>query len=124
VILGDANLDPVDGQGRHMAIHGLLGHPLIQDPQPASDGAVIASRAQGGANIRHHAHPKFDTVDWTDTPAPGNLRVDYVLPSAGLTVTGSGVFWPGPNDPLYDMLRADGKDASRHRLVWVDISLD
>ena len=52
-------------------------------------------------------------------PGPGNLRVDYVLPSATLAVSGAGVFWPAPGDPAAGVAAT----ASRHRLVWVDIVL-
>ncbi len=47
------------------------------------------------------------------------MRVDYVLPSAALRVTGAGVIWPEPGDPLHAVAEA----ASRHRLVWVDVAL-
>lgn len=108
VIAGDANLDPQDGDGRHGAIRALLEDARIKDPRPASVGGAQAGD-QG------HAGPdRLDTVDWA---GPGRLRVDYVLPAAGWTVTGSGVLWPGAAGPLRDaVLRA-----SRHRLVWVDL---
>ncbi|MEX0303480.1 MAG: endonuclease/exonuclease/phosphatase family protein [Leisingera sp.] len=96
VIAGDANLDPVQGEGIKPAIRGLLKDPRLQDPLPGS--------AIGG----------LATVDW---PGIGQMRVDYVLPSAGLRVTASGVAWPkGPE--------AAAARASRHRLVWVDVTLD
>ena len=63
--------------------------------------------------------PALDTADWRDDGGPGNLRVDYVLPSAGLAITGSGVFWPAPGAPLADA----AVEASDHRLVWVDLAL-
>ena len=50
--------------------------------------------------------------------APGNLRVDYVLPSAGLEITGAGVFWPVEGEPGAALI-----GASDHRLVWVDVTL-
>jgi hypothetical protein len=95
VIAGDANLDPVDGDGIKSAIRTLLDHPRIQDPTPDNP----------------------DTVDWTD-PVPGDLRVDYLLPSASLNITDSGVYWPSPDDPALETVMT----ASRHRLVWVDIA--
>lgn len=110
VILGDANLDPSDSEGRRGAITGLLRDPRLQDPQPASVGAG------GAANPDQRGDPAFDTADWRD-PVPGNLRVDYVLPSADWTITGSGVHWPAIDDPAAQ----DAYLASRHRLVWVDL---
>ena len=49
----------------------------------------------------------------------GGLRLDYVLPSAGLRVDAAGVHWPDPTDPA----AAVASVASRHRLVWVDVTL-
>ncbi len=103
VILGDANLDPNGGQGRRTAIRALLNYPALQDPGPESAGAAIAGDAT-------------DTVDWPE-PRPGNLRVDYVLPSRDLKISGSGVYWPAPEQDGASVAEM----ASRHRLVWVDL---
>ncbi|WP_170405940.1 endonuclease/exonuclease/phosphatase family protein [Ruegeria arenilitoris] len=97
VIAGDANLDPEQGEGRKEAIQALLADPRLQDPRPADVSGAL------------------NTVEWK---AVGEMRVDYVLPSAGLHVTGSGVFWPEPDSPE----RAAAEQASRHRLVWVDVT--
>ncbi len=114
VLLGGLNLDPVDGAGRSDALLRLLSDPRIQDVQPASSAGRQVSEQQGGVNNTHRGDPALDTADWPDQPGrPGNMRVDYVLPSADLTVINSGVHWP-----------ADGTAdaASTHRLVWVDIA--
>lgn len=111
VLAGNANLDPTDGEGRHAAIRDLLADPRLQDPAPISDGARAAADAD------HAGDPSLDTADWPDG-APGNLRVSYVLPSAGLKIAGSGVFWPAPGQPHH---RA-ALSASAHRLVWVDVT--
>lgn len=125
-IFGDLNADPADGDGVNSEIAALLADPMLQDPQPKSAGAAEATRAQGGENARHRGDPALDTADWKDAGrrAPGNLRVDYVLPSAGLTVLGSGVFWPQTGGDGAALVRADEKRrpvGSDHRLVWVDI---
>lgn len=101
VILGTANLDPIKGEGRHEAIRDLLADPKLQDAVPTS------------------AHGT-DTVDWTD-PKPGDMRVDYVLPSTDLTLIDASVFWPAPEEADYDLLTFNDTPASRHRLVWVDV---
>lgn len=118
VVLGDHNSDPRDGDSWPGAIQQLLEHPRIQDPRPASRGAVEAARAQGGANAEHRTRSRYDTSDFTDDPGPGNLRVDYVLPSTDLRVTGSGVFWPCEGEDGADLV-----GASDHRLVYVDVRL-
>ena len=121
ILLGNANLDPEDGEGRRAAIRRLLADPRLQDPRPSSAGAVQAARDQGGANRAQTGDPALDTADWRDAGGPGNLRVSYVLPDAGLRVTGAGVFWPDRADPLRPLIEAEG--APRHRLVWVDVEL-
>lgn len=117
VLLGDANLDPVDGEGRVEALAALLADPRVQDLRPESAGAAAAA-AQGGANARHKGPAALDTADWPDDPGPGNMRVDYVLASGGLVVEGAGVWWPA-SGAAADQAAA----ASRHRLVFVDIRL-
>lgn len=99
VVLGDANLDPDRSDGRRGAIRALLADPRLIPLTPLG--------AQGAA-----------TVDWSDIGL-GAMRVSYLLPSADLTVIDSGVFWPGPDDPMADTVTR----ASRHRAVWADIRL-
>jgi len=90
VIAGDLNADPVDGDSVPGAIQQVLEHPWVRDPRPTSAGAVEAAAVQGGANAAHRGDPAFDTADFNDSPAPGNLRADYVLPGRGLRATGIG----------------------------------
>ncbi|WP_338048938.1 endonuclease/exonuclease/phosphatase family protein, partial [Rhodobaculum claviforme] len=110
VLMGDANLDAQAGDGMSEAMAALLAHPALQDPAPSSAGA----RAARGP-VPHD----LGTVLWDGPRQPGNLRVDYVLPSADLRVRGSGVLWPAPGDPLAEVVAT----AARHRLVWVNIAL-
>lgn len=125
VVAGDQNADPLDGDSVESAADQLLEHRRLHDPSPASEGGPEAARLQGGANETHEGSPLYDTADFADS-APGNLRVDYVLPSRGLMLRGSGVFWPTTDDPLYRLTGAydpalpGGFPSSDHRLVWVD----
>ena len=121
VILGDQNADPLDGDSVAAAIDQLLDHPRITDPLPTSEGAVEASVLQGGANLTHRGDPAFDTADFNDNPAPGNLRADYVLPSKDLRVLDAGVFWPVQADPLSELTGVFPFPSSDHRAVWVDV---
>jgi len=115
VIAGDMNADPADGDTTDDAILQLLNHRRIRNPLAASDGAVEASKLQGKINTLHQGKPKFDTSDFSDR-SPGNLRIDYVLPSRNLHIESAGVFWPRKDQPAATLL-----DASDHRLVWLDI---
>ncbi|MFC6356080.1 endonuclease/exonuclease/phosphatase family protein [Luethyella okanaganae] len=121
VILGDQNADPLDGDSVDAAIQQLLEHPRITDPLPTSEGAVEAALLQNGANLAHEGDPAFDTADFNDNPAPGNLRTDYVLPSRDLRVTDAGVFWPVQAEPLSALTGTFPFPSSDHRLVWVDL---
>ena len=47
------------------------------------------------------------------------MRLDYVLPSRGLRVLRSGVFWPGPGGQ-----GADWIDATDHHMVWLDLAAE
>ncbi|MBE1877036.1 endonuclease/exonuclease/phosphatase family protein [Myceligenerans pegani] len=120
VILGDYNADPADGDSYDGAIHQLLDNRRIQDPAPTSEGAAEAAALQGGANESHLGDPALDTADFADN-APGNLRVDYTLPSRNLRVRDAGVFWPTSDDPLSRLTGTYPFPSSDHRLVWVDI---
>lgn len=113
VLLGNANLDPVDGDGRRDAMVNLLSDDRLQDPQPRSMGGAMTNDPD------HRGDPALDTVDWPDGQ-PGNLRVSYVLPDARLEVVESGVFWPLPHEPLGDLLGGE-EGAGPHRLVWTDV---
>ncbi|MBL0886101.1 endonuclease/exonuclease/phosphatase family protein [Myceligenerans indicum] len=120
VILGDYNADPADGDSYDGAIHQLLDSRRIQDPRATSDGAAEAAALQGGANLTQTGDPALDTADFADT-APGNLRVDYTLPSRNLRIRDAGVFWPAADDPLSRLTGEYPFPSSDHRLVWVDI---
>ena len=124
VIAGDQNSDPFDGDSIPGSAQLLLEHPLINTKvTPESDGAVEQSALQGGANLTHVGQPQFDTADFLDVPAPGNLRADYVLPRRNLPIEGAEVFWPESTDPLFPLVGTFPFPSSDHRLVWVDVRI-
>ena len=115
VIAGDLNNDPVDGDGHHDAILELLEHPrVMRMATPRSAGGEAKARDYAAAGILRRGSPAHVTGDFG--PRVGALRLDYVLPSSGFALAGSGVFWPAPGDA--DAAIADGSD---HQLVWVDL---
>ncbi len=154
VIAGDYNADLCDGDSYKAAclatntvgagpnaIGQLLLDPLVNTAlTPASAGGTAAATDptnNGTANQSHRQDPKFDTADFSDA-TPGNLRVDYVLPSANLAMTGAGVFWPAdpnrnaPNTTgdVYDLV-GNFRDqnlyanypSSDHKAVWADVTI-
>jgi endonuclease/exonuclease/phosphatase family metal-dependent hydrolase len=115
VIAGDYNADPADGGSLPGAIHQLLEHPrVLRMATPSSDGAM-SDALEHPANAAHRSSPAHDTASFG--ARNGNYRVDYVLPSVGLPVQGSGVFWPRPGETGADWLHA-----TDHRMVWVDLA--
>ena len=123
VILGDYNADPHDGDSWPGAIDQLLEHPRVKDTQPASAGAAEAATLQGGANDGHAGDPRLDTADFPDDPEPGNLRVDYVLPSRDLRVVASSVYWPKRGESGSELTGEEPFPTSDHRLVRVDLQV-
>ena len=121
VIMGDQNADPSDGDSTDNAILQLLDNPLVNTSiTPASEGGPEQAELQGGVNASHTGDPAFDTSDFGDGDgSSGNLRVDYVLPSANLAMTDAQVFWPLEDDPLSPLV-----ENSDHRLVWVDVDTE
>jgi hypothetical protein len=108
VLLGDGNIDPADGDGLRDGMAALLANPALQDVRPEGD--------HGRTEPGQTGDPALDTYFREDL---GGLRLDYVLPSAGLKIAGAGVLWPGLDDPM----AADLALVSRHFPVWVDIDL-
>ena len=121
VIAGDYNADPFDGDSFNNAISQLLDNPRVNTLlTPSSAGAVEDSVAEGRQNDSHVGNPAFDTSDFNPSTV-GNLRVDYVLPSANLTVTDAAVFWPEQSNELGRLTPNFPNTISDHRLVWADV---
>ncbi|NEQ46765.1 MAG: phytase [Leptolyngbya sp. SIOISBB] len=129
VIAGDQNSDPFDGDSRPGAAQQILENPLVNTSvTPSSEGGIDAAIRQAGANVTHTGNPAFDTADFGFNPdnpgvdrTPGNLRVDYVLPSNNLEITDAGVFWQASDDPLFPLAEFPTSD---HRLVYVDVQAE
>lgn len=75
---------PSRASGRRKAIKTLLASPILQNPFDDSP-----------------------TADFRD-PLPGDLRVDYLLPSKDWRVVANGM--------------VSAPKASRHSLLWVDVT--
>jgi hypothetical protein len=123
VIMGDQNADPFDGDSFNNAINQLLNNSQVNTSvTPSSEGAVDASDRQGGENENHDGNPAFDTADFNDAEGTsGNLRADYVLPSATLEIIDAEVFWPPAGNPLFDLVGDFPFPSSDHRLVSLEI---
>lgn len=120
VVLGRLGADPQDGEAYDEAIGQLLDHQRINDPEPGSTGAREAAETQGRMNSQHTGDPELDTADLADD-GPGNLRLDYVLPSKNLPILDAEVFWPAADEPGSELTGIEPFPASAHRPVWVDL---
>jgi hypothetical protein len=121
VIMGDMNADPHDGDSTDNPTAKLLASPWVNTSiTPLSKGAAEAAIRQGSSNLNQLGGADFDTADFADG-TPGNLRVDYVLPSQGMDMVSAGVFWPVSNDPLFELVGDWPFPSSDHRMVWIDI---
>ncbi len=109
IVLGDLNADMQRGDtvAGIRPIECLLSHPRLVDPKPQSAGAAADARPR----------ERFPETVMLKTSHFG--RLDYVLPSKNLPLKATGVFWPGPQEPLAQ----DAETASDHRLVWIDLTL-
>ncbi len=117
VIVGDYNADPAEGDSVPGAITQLLEHPrVLRYPAPVSGGATIYEAERFDAARVRRTPAEQSTAAFG--PRIGSMRVDYVLPSTDFDVVRSGVFWPPPEHPEAQWLKA-----SDHRMVWVDLRL-
>jgi endonuclease/exonuclease/phosphatase family metal-dependent hydrolase len=114
VVVGDLNADPLRPASTYdgtSAIRLLLDHPRVADP-----GELLTS--EGGRLHGRGGEPRPEQVT---AEFAGGMRVDYLLPSAGLAVHDGGVFWPAADaDPSGHLLAVSASD---HRLLWLDVVL-
>ena len=108
VFMGDLNAreDEPDVPYGQRPIDQLLKHPRVHDPKPASAGATAENRGRPPETQSRATH--------------GVGRLDYVLPSEGMTVVAAGVVWPTAGQPLGELM-GDRRRSSDHHLVWVDV---
>ena len=100
VIMGDQNADPDEGDSYGTPIVDLIALDRVQDPAPTA---------------MERGEDAFPDLDPDDTARWG-LRVDYVLPSANLTVDDSGVWRPTAEEEA-----ASDLAVSDHFPVWVNV---
>jgi hypothetical protein len=94
VVMGLANIDPHFGAGDKAAITELLAHPALgTGPQKAT----FHGRSQ-------------------------SLRLSYLLPSSGIGLIGAGTVDDDPDEAM-GLAPEVISSASRHRLIWADLSL-
>ncbi len=135
IIAGDQNADPFDGDSYNNAARQLTENPRINNRVVPSSIGGVEGAEDGGANDFHRGDPRFDTADFNDRlpGGPGNLRVDYLLPSANLNIRNAQVFWPSVNDPLFRLVGSRGDaftpfspdqvPTSDHSAIFIDVDV-
>ena len=128
VVCGEVNA------GKSTLINGLFGRDLCRVNVLPETHRVYWYRfgeSARDATVTPMLEERYRPVEFLrdfnliDTPGTNSIEhghqeiTERFLPSADLTVAGSGVFWPPDDDPH----AADLTTASRHRPLWVDITL-
>ncbi len=108
VIMGLANLDTVDGDGKPHALLELLARPEVQNPAPRSTSGHTDPHQNGDA-----------ALDTAVLKSGAGLRLDYIIPSRDIAVSQTGVLWLPDSDPFQATVAA----ASTHRPVWARLTL-
>jgi hypothetical protein len=86
--MGDLKADPRDRDSSGEPIRRLLSSERFNTSMsPSGPGGAEQARLQGGSDESHVTDAAEDTGDFDDWEGrPGNLRLDYVLPSADLRI--------------------------------------
>ena len=127
MVMGDLNADALRSPADTNGFTQLTEHPLINQ-DVSQVGREFTPVSAGGTeenNDKGHPYPETRTSTF-------GSRADYVLPSASLTVTGTGVYWveegaPGRllfNDSRIGTRGADKEISSDHRYVWTTVKLN
>ncbi|WP_153914370.1 endonuclease/exonuclease/phosphatase family protein [Shewanella sp. TC10] len=132
VILGDLNADPLSGDGYLDTIKDLMNNHRVN--QDATHGNK-APRSLGGPECFSNNECRKDNRDLNYSAyitSTSGLRLDHIIPSSDLNVTGSGVFWPTTSEQGHLMMKdprvgkwggGSKSVSSDHRLVWIDVKL-
>jgi hypothetical protein len=105
VILGQANLDPLDGSGLPQSLRELLRHPQLQDTEPRGQTSHVDTGQRGD--------PALDTAL---LKGGTGLRLDYLLPSRKIRVQRAAVLWPTQKPPM-------AEPVTQHFPVWARLTL-
>ncbi|PMH43250.1 succinyl-CoA synthetase subunit alpha [Vibrio sp. 10N.286.49.B3] len=122
VIMGDLNLDPLDGDGITEVMQELHNDPLLNQAVMNGDLYPTSYGAAEDATDNASSHPLPNRVTSTF-----GLAVDYAMPSATLNIVDSGVYWSASyeegrmlfNDERVGNWGNEKEISSDHRMVWI-----
>ncbi|TMX56543.1 endonuclease/exonuclease/phosphatase family protein [Vibrio rotiferianus] len=122
VMMGDQNLDPLDGDGFSDIMQAFHNDPLVNQDVMNGELYPTSFGAAEHAVDKNSTHPIPNRITSTF-----GLGVDYAMPSANLNVVDSGVYWAASYEEgrkLFNDARigkyGNGKDVSSdHRMIWI-----
>ncbi|EDP59267.1 endonuclease/exonuclease/phosphatase family protein [Vibrio sp. AND4] len=122
VMMGDQNLDPLDGDGFSDIMQAFHNDPLVNQDVMNGELYPTSYGAAEHAVDKNSTHPIPNRITSTF-----GLGVDYAMPSANLNIVDSGVYWAASYEigrKLFNDSRigkyGNGKDVSSdHRMVWI-----
>ena len=122
VMMGDQNLDPLDGDGFSEIMQAFHNDPLVNQDVMNGELYPTSYGAAEHAVDKNSTHPIPNRITSTF-----GLGVDYAMPSANLNVVDSGVYWAASYEEGRKLFNDDrigkygnGKDVSSdHRMVWI-----
>lgn len=128
VIAGDMNADALKGDGDRRMIADLLKSHYVNTSATIGDNTPTSKGGPECFDLGHCKAANKDTLYPEAITSVSGLRLDYVIPSANITVKNSGVFFPASNEEGYHLvfdkeLGASKGVTSDHRMVWVDFDL-
>ncbi|NDK31547.1 endonuclease/exonuclease/phosphatase family protein [Nesterenkonia sp. Hz 6-5] len=94
----------------------LLESPVIRDTRP-----------EAVTEVPQEEHPAAtsaaDPEDTRHVAGGRGERASFVLPSASVDVSGSGIFWPAEGEHGYEVVDPDSAYGLDDRLVWLDLTI-
>ncbi|MGR5173639.1 endonuclease/exonuclease/phosphatase family protein [Vibrio owensii] len=122
VMMGDQNLDPLDGDGFSDIMQAFHNDPLVNQEVMNGELYPTSFGAAEHAVDSSSTHPIPNRITSTF-----GLGVDYAMPSANLNVVDSGVYWAASYEEGRKLFNDDrigkygnGKDVSSdHRMIWI-----
>ncbi|MDN3616861.1 endonuclease/exonuclease/phosphatase family protein [Vibrio gallaecicus] len=127
VVMGDLNADPLKGDGDLTAINALMDHDKVNRLATFGPLAPASLGAPECLALGECKSANWDTPNPDQVTSTSGLRLDHVIPSANLTLTETGVYWPATFESGRLLMNdervgnyGNGKDiSSDHRMVWI-----
>ena len=97
--------------------------PIAQGVPAVARSVLFPANSQTEQPLTGRSGTPWHTDHTATRAVPGerDVRASYVLPSAALGVSQSGVFWPAEGEYGYEVVDPQSRFGLQNRLVWVDL---